>query len=338
MPQTSEKAFEAYIEQMLTDGGWLPGTNAEWDKARALFPARVFAFIEATQPKLWAEMAAQHGSNLQAMLLDALGKELDIKGSLHVLRHGFKFHGKLFRLAYFKPAHALSPDVLELYAQNQLTVTRQIPCHPGDHSTTDMVLAVNGLPVATIELKNPGTHQTWRHAVRQYQSDRNPRAPLFDFRKRALVHFAADPDEVWMTTRLAKEKTFFLPFNRGSHPGQIQCGAGKGKEEKAPLSEIIQVLNERLGTTFTDEGRLFFDQIKARATSNTQVIQTAMANPLDKFQLGVRKLIEELMIQRMAENNKIVTRYMDDGEFQRVAFPILAKAIFDKIRGNPKSQ
>lgn len=226
MAQTSEKAFETYLEQMLTEGGWLPGTNAEWDKARALFPARMFAFIEATQPKLWADMAAQHGSNLQTMLLDALGKELDIKGSLHVLRHGFKFYGKLFRLAYFKPAHTLSPDVLELYAQNQLTVTRQVPCHPGDHSSTDMVLAVNGLPVATIELKNPGTHQTWRHAIKQYQTDRDPRVPLFDFKKRALVHFAADPDEVWMTTRLAKEKTFFLPFNRGSHPGQVQCGAG----------------------------------------------------------------------------------------------------------------
>ena len=226
MAQTSERAFENYLEQMLTNGGWQSGTNAEWDKARALFPARVFAFIEATQPKLWAEMVAQHGSNIQPMLLDALVKELEIKGSLHVLRHGFKFYGKLFRPAYFKPAHALSPDVLALYAQNQLTVTRQVPCHPGDHSTVDMVLAVNGLPVTTIELKNPGTHQTWRHAIKQYQSDRDPRAPLFEFKKRALVHFAADPDEVWMTTRLAKEKTFFLPFNRGSHPGQIQCGAG----------------------------------------------------------------------------------------------------------------
>jgi len=68
MTQTSEKAFETHIEQILTEGGWLPGTIAEWDKARALFPARVFAFIEATQPKLWAELATQHGSNLQTML------------------------------------------------------------------------------------------------------------------------------------------------------------------------------------------------------------------------------------------------------------------------------
>ena len=225
--QTTERAFEFHVEDMLVQqGGWATGTNADWDQDRALFPSQVLAFIEATQPKLWADMAAQHGRNLQPMLMAALVKELDIKGSLHVLRHGFKFYGKLFRLAWFRPAHDLSPDVLALYGQNRLTVTRQVPCHPGDHSTMDMVLALNGLPVATIELKNPGTGQNWRHAVRQYQTDRDPRAPLFDFKKRALVHFAADPDEVHMATRLAKGKTFFLPFNRGSHPGQVQCGAG----------------------------------------------------------------------------------------------------------------
>ena len=226
MAQTNEKAFETYLEQMLIQGGWQKGDVAEWDKALALFPARMLAFIEATQPKLWREMAALHGDGLKPMLLQGLAKELDLKGSLHVLRHGFKFYGKSFRLAYFKPAHGLSPDVVALYDQNQITVTRQVPCHPNDHSTMDMVLAVNGVPVATIELKNPGTGQSWRNAVRQYREDRDPRAPLFDFKKRALVHFAADPDEVQMTTRLAKDKTFFLPFNRGNHPGKIQCGAG----------------------------------------------------------------------------------------------------------------
>ena len=90
----------------------------------------------------------------------------------------------------------------------------------------DLVFALNGLPVATCELKNPMTGQTWRSAVRQYQQDRDPRAPIFKFQKRALVHFAADPDEIHMTTRLAGEQTRFLPFNRGSHPGDIRCGKG----------------------------------------------------------------------------------------------------------------
>jgi type I restriction enzyme R subunit len=129
-------------------------------------------------------------------------------------------------MAYFKPAHGLNDEVLALYAKNQLTVTRQLPCHPGKHDTVDLLFAVNGLPVATCELKNPGTGQNWRNAVGQYQSDRDPRAPLFRFKERALVHFAADPDEVHMTTRLMGNSTHFLPFNRGSHPGEVQCGAG----------------------------------------------------------------------------------------------------------------
>lgn len=109
-------------------------------------------------------------------------------------------------------------------------------------------------------------------------------------------------------------------------------GTGKAKDEKAPLSEIIQVLNERFATGFTEEDRLFFEQIKEKASKNSQVIQIALANPLDKFQLGIRKFIEEFMVQRMGENDKIVTRYMDDTDFQNAAFPILSKAIFESVR------
>ena len=227
MSQTTENAFETYVEEiLLTKGGWQSGTNAEWDKERALFPARIFAFLQNTQSKLWKEMQDLHGTGLEPMLVAALAKELDVKGTLHVLRHGFKFYGKTFRLAYFKPAHGLNFDVIELYSKNQLTVTRQVPCHPTESSTVDMVMALNGVPISTCELKNPGTGQNWRHAVNQYREHRDPRAPLFQFTKRALVHFAADPDEVHMATKLAREKTHFLPFNRGSHPGEIKCGAG----------------------------------------------------------------------------------------------------------------
>jgi len=224
--QTHERTFETHVADLLSAGGWWPGTTAEWDVERALFPARICHFIETTQPKLWAAMRALHATVLEKLLIGALVKELELKGALHVLRHGFKFYGKTFRLAYFKPAHALNDEVLALYAQNQLTITRQVLCHPGRHDTVDLLFAVNGLPVATCELKNPGTGQSWRHAMRQYQKNRDPRAPLFGFKNRALVHFAADPDEVLMTTRLRGADTHFLPLNRGSHPGEVQCGAG----------------------------------------------------------------------------------------------------------------
>ena len=130
MSQTTERAFETYVEEiLLTTCGWKSGTNAEWDKERALFPAQVVAFIQDTQPKLWADMKTLHAGELEAMILAALVKELDSKGSLHVLRHGFKFYGKTFHLAYFKPAHGANAEVLGQVNKNRLTVTRQVPCH-----------------------------------------------------------------------------------------------------------------------------------------------------------------------------------------------------------------
>src|SRR5438128_128833 len=100
MSQTTERAFESYVEEiLLTRAGWKAGSLADWDKERALFPAQVFAFLEETRPKLWAEMKKLHAAGLEALLVTTLAKELDAKGSLHVLRHGFKFYGKTFRLA-----------------------------------------------------------------------------------------------------------------------------------------------------------------------------------------------------------------------------------------------
>ena len=108
-------------------------------------------------------------------------------------------------------------------------------------------------------------------------------------------------------------------------------GSRKAKDEKAPLSEIIELLNERFGTDFTEEDRLFFEQIREKATNNPKVVQLRQANPFDKFQLGLRKLLEDLMIQRMSENDKIVTRYMDDKAFENAAFSVLSKVIYDSI-------
>ncbi len=225
-------AFEQYIEHALIErSGWRRGSKEGWDKKLAVFAPETISFIEETQPKLWVQMRKLHGAELESKLIAALCKELDVKGTLNVLRHGFKFYGKIFRLAYFRPAHGLNPDVQRLYESNRLTVTRQVPCHVNDTSTLDLVFAVNGLPVATCELKNPNTHQTWRHAVAQYKEDRDPNAPIFRFKRRALVHFAVDPDEVHMATRLAGSNTYFLPFNRGDNPGDIRCGSGNPPHE-----------------------------------------------------------------------------------------------------------
>src|SRR5258708_26141838 len=122
--QTTERAFETYVEEiLLTRGGWKRGDLAEWDKERALFPPQVFAFLRETQPKLWAEMEGLHAAGLEALLLATLVKELETKGSLHVLRPGVKFYGKTFRLAYFKPAPRANFPGLDFFSKKPLTLT-----------------------------------------------------------------------------------------------------------------------------------------------------------------------------------------------------------------------
>ena len=224
--QTKEQAFEATVESILLNVGWIKGVRQDWDVEQALFSEPAIAFMRDTQPKQWNKMRALHQGALESRIVEVLMKELDNKGSLHVLRHGFKFFGQTFRLAYFKPAHGLNEDALKRFQRNELSVIRQARCHPGKGHEIDLLFALNGIPVATCELKNPMTGQTWKSAIRQYQQDRDPNAPLFRFQKRALVHFAADTDEVHMTTKLQGGETRFLPFNRGSNPGGIECGAG----------------------------------------------------------------------------------------------------------------
>ena len=216
MPQHIERAFENAIEEHLLGHGWLKGTPANFDRVLALDQHHVLAFIADTQPELWADLRKRHGATFETTVIEWLVKALDTQGTLHLLRHGFKFYGKLLRLAYFPPTHGLNPELVALAKKNRLILTRQAKFDPKSEKSLDMVLLVNGLPVATVELKNPLTAQTVGHAIEQYKNDRDPLLPIFRWNKRALVHFAVDPDVVYMTTRLQGKETFFLPFNKGN--------------------------------------------------------------------------------------------------------------------------
>jgi len=225
MHKYNEQAFEAFIESAL-QGGWTSVANTAFDAATALFPEQMLHFIRQNQLLLWEELEKLNGDLLPQQLIKALIKERNLKGTLHILRHGFKFQGKTLRLAYYRPAHCLSKEAEALYQSNTFQVCRQVFYHPDKQQSIDMVLAINGIPVATLEIKNPGTGQNVMHAIKQYQDDRDPSAALLSFKTGALVHFAVDTDEVYMTTHLKKQKTFFLPFNRGSNPQSIDCGKG----------------------------------------------------------------------------------------------------------------
>ena len=224
----TERDFEMAIEACLTgSGGYEKRSPNAYDETLALLPDDVSGFLKDSQPTKWKALEALLGPKITTTLLDSLSNELDLKGTLHILRHGFKCYGKTFRMAWFRPNTTMNPEAAESYASNRLTITRQAaftsvmkkPDGKNRRCIIDVTLAVNGIPVVTAELKNPLTGQRAADAVRQYKEDRDGRDILFAFKKRALVHFAVDPDEVWMTTRLRGKETYFLPFNRGNNQG-----------------------------------------------------------------------------------------------------------------------
>ncbi len=216
MKRTSEKAFETVIEAHLLENGYMPVTREGFDRERAIFPETVLAFIRETQPKEWVKLEALHGNKTGEQILGDLCKWMDTHGVLATLRHGFKCYGRTLRIAFFKAAHELNPELEVHYAANRLGLTRQLHFSPRSEQSIDVTLSLNGIPVVTLELKNPLTGQRVEDARRQYKQDRDPREPIFEFKRRTLVHFAVDTESVLMTTRLAGTATHFLPFNKGS--------------------------------------------------------------------------------------------------------------------------
>ncbi len=220
MSSTSEAAFESVIESHLLANGYVALSRDGFDPNRGIFPESVLAFIRETQSKEWAKLEALHGDKTGEQVLSDLCKWMDANGSLATLRHGFKCYGRTLRVAFFKAAHELNPELEARYAANRVGITRQLhfsTAHPD--KSVDVTISLNGIPVATVELKNQMTGQTAEDAVKQYQRDRDQREPVFEFKRRTLVHFAVDTEAVFMTTRLAGTATYFLPFNKGYNNG-----------------------------------------------------------------------------------------------------------------------
>jgi type I restriction enzyme R subunit len=220
-----EIEFENDICTHLAAHDWLYAENdyTGYDRARALFPADVLAWAQATQPLAWETLTKNNGAAAEAVLLDRIRKQLDDRGTLDVLRHGVELLGlrQPVSLAQFKPALAMNATLQARYAANRLRVVRQVRYSLHNENAIDLVLFLNGIPVATVELKSDYT-QSVEDAVDQYRFDRHPRPkgqpaaePLLDFPRGALVHFAVSNSAAMMTTRLLGAATTFLPFNKG---------------------------------------------------------------------------------------------------------------------------
>jgi type I restriction enzyme R subunit len=225
MSLNREIRFEDEVCDHLAAHDWLHagGDAVHYDRALALYPADVLAWVQEAQPKAWEALTKNHGAQAGDVLLARLREQMNTRGTLDVLRHGVEMIGlkQKLPLAQFKPALAMNSEILARYGANRLRVVRQVRYSQHNENCIDLMLFLNGLPVATVELKTDFT-QSVGDAVDQYRFNRLPKPkglpaePLLSFPSGALVHFAVSNDEVHMTTKLEGPATHFLPFNKGN--------------------------------------------------------------------------------------------------------------------------
>jgi type I restriction enzyme, R subunit len=226
-PVHHESTFEAAITSSLVGSGWRQGLPEAYDRGLGLSPGELVEFVRDTQRKEWerlVQLQSDDEASAARRLAEVVARRIDDDGALEVLRHGVKDRGISFTLAYFKPAHTIAEDALIPYRKNILSVVRQLRYSTRTTDELDLTLLVNGIPVATAELKNQATGSTVEDAKEQYRRDRHPKEPLFA--RRTLAHFAVDQDLVFVTTRLNGDRTRFLPFNMGSAGAGAAGGAG----------------------------------------------------------------------------------------------------------------
>ena len=217
-----EKRFEQDIEEYLvTEGGCQKGDPRAFDREKALDVGAFLRFVRTSQPKAWERFEKIYGADSERQIVERFCREVKMVGLLKVLRQGFTDRGIKFRAVFWKPETSINETTQAQYAANILHCTRQLHYSLHNENSIDIVLFVNGIPVVSMELKCQFTGQDTANAIEQYKLGRASKDPIFEFGKRILVHFAVDLSNVYMTTRLEGEKTYFLPFNQGSN------GAGK---------------------------------------------------------------------------------------------------------------
>lgn len=223
--ETTERRFEEEIEYSLTHFGasqfdlYESRDPSDYDRQLGLYPQDLLDFVRETQPQQWERLERIHGAKAAEKFCKRVARELDRRGVVEVLRRGIEDLGARFKLVFFAPGSDLNESLAEKYWANRMSVVRQLRYSTKNKNSVDTVLFVNGIPVVTLELKNQLTGQSYRDAIDQYKRSRPAREVLFGLNRRAVVHFAVDTDEAWMTTKLAGMDTVFLPFNRGYDNG-----------------------------------------------------------------------------------------------------------------------
>ena len=314
---TSEKRFEQDIEKAMKEIGGLESfsyqdESGKWnykyyyDAEKALYLDVLIDFIKNTQEKSWQKYLKLYKDDAPNKLYRRFEDSVNEYGLIYVLKNGIEDMGVKIKLCYFKPESKLNQTDEELYKKNIVGVTRQFAYSANNHKTIDMVISINGIPIIALELKNQFKGQDYNCAIKQYKEDRDKKELCFRLNHRFLVYFAVDLYEVWMTTELKNEKTWFMPFNQGSNGAGNSGGSGNPInengystsylwEEVLTRDSILDII-KRFITYVEEKEYIEIDGVKKRKTNKKVIFPR-----YHQFDV-VHKVIEDVKLNGSGHN------------------------------------
>lgn len=320
----NEKQFESNIEAFLIspDGGYEKATDAGYTSSSgmALDIHTLVGFVKATQPIMWQRFEKQCNSDPYKKFYKCFEDAVQMDGLLSVMRHGFKHRGMDFKVCYFKPESTLNDVAVKRYEQNVCQCIRQWHYSEQNNNSVDMMLAINGIPVVAIELKNQLTGQTVDNAKLQWQYDRDQREPAFWLNHRILAYFAVDLYEAWMTTELKGADTYFLPFNQGSNGAGNDGGAGNPQAEDDNYVTSYIWENVLQKDSLLDIIQKFISfEVKTEKKDGKNITKKRLIFPRFHQLDAVRKLIADVR-ENGSGNNYLIQHSAGSGKSNSIAW------------------
>ncbi len=299
----SEKEYQKYILERLSENGYEIKSASGYDRLFAIDREALFRFLNTTQPDEMDALRKVYKSDLENTIIGVINtEETKARGSrLDVLKHGIEIANHKLELMYTKPATTFNPALNKLYEQNIFSVSEEV--WASDHERIDLVIFLNGLAIMTFELKCNAAGQSYQDAIYQYRMERNPKTRLFRWKAGALVDFAMDLEQVYMTTKLDGESTFFLPFNMGRGEG-IDTGAGNPiYEDKYSVYYMWEDILQK-DTLIEILGKFMFIEVKEKKDPVTDKKKRSETVIFPRYhQLDViRKTLEEVVSTGSSQN------------------------------------
>lgn len=293
------------IDHLVKENGYVERNHRDFDTKYALDRELLFEFLKDTQEDTLEELEKNFGDDLEETVINTINNFIiSKKGSLlSALKHGIDINNKHLTLLYGKPATSFNPELSKLYDENIFSVMEEVNPDEANKERVDLVIFVNGFAVISFELKSNSQGQSYEDAIEQYRKDRNPKNRLFRFKSGCLVNFAMDTEEVYMTTQLDKEKTFFLPFNMGKGEG-VNSGAGNPSiEDKYSVSYMWEDILKKDTLIELITKFIFIEskEVKDQVSGKTKVKERIIFPRYHQLDV-IRKTLADLKINKTSQN------------------------------------